>query len=380
MAYSYDMFERSLYKRISDNLDKQKVSILLGARRVGKTQLLESIKATVNEKCLWLNGEDETVANILEDRSTANYKRLLQGYTLLIIDEAQYLKDIGRKVKLMIDEITPLHIIITGSSAFDLQQASEPLVGRTLTYEMYPMAQLEIAKTENSLETKQQLDERLIYGSYPEVLMLKTLFEKQQYLTEVINTYLLKDILAFENIKSPQKIKDLLIMLAYQIGNEVSVEELGKNLGLSKNTVDRYLDLLTKVFVIYKRNGYSRNLRKEIVKSNRWYFFDNGVRNALINNFNLLAARQDIGMLWENYMCSERIKFNAYTYKTLNNYFWRTYDQQEIDLIEETNDHIEAYEFKWKEPKVKIPAAFAKAYPDAPFKIIYQKNYLDFIL
>ena len=373
------MFERALYKTVVDNLAMQKVSILLGARRVGKTQLLNDIKKKVNDKCLWLNGEDETVAKILEERSIANYKRLLQGYTLLIIDEAQYIKDIGRKVKLMIDEINPLHIIITGSSAFDLQQASEPLVGRTLTYEMYPMAQLEIAKTENLLQTKQHLDERLIYGSYPEVLMLQTLSEKQKYLTELINTYLLKDILAFENIKSPQKIKDLLVLIAYQIGNEVSVEELGKNLGVSKNTVDRYLDLLTKVFVIYKRSGYSRNLRKEVVKSNRWYFFDNGVRNALINNFNLLAARQDIGMLWENYVCTERIKRNAYTFNTLNSYFWRTYDQQEIDLIEEKNDAVEAFEFKWKADKVKVPAAFAKAYPEAPFTTIQQKNYLDFI-
>ena len=373
------MFERALYKTVVDNLAMQKVSILLGARRVGKTQLLNDIEKKVNDKCLWLNGEDETVAKILEERSIANYKRLLQGYTLLIIDEAQYIKDIGRKVKLMIDEISPLHIIITGSSAFDLQQASEPLVGRTLTYEMYPMAQLEIAKTENLLQTKQHLDERLIYGSYPEVLMLQTLSEKQKYLTELINTYLLKDILAFENIKSPQKIKDLLVLIAYQIGNEVSVEELGKNLGVSKNTVDRYLDLLTKVFVIYKRSGYSRNLRKEVVKSNRWYFFDNGVRNALINNFNLLAARQDIGMLWENYVCTERIKRNAYTFNTLNSYFWRTYDQQEIDLIEEKNDAVEAFEFKWKADKVKVPAAFAKAYPEAPFTTIQQKNYLDFI-
>ncbi|RYF87375.1 MAG: ATP-binding protein [Chitinophagaceae bacterium] len=373
------MFERALYKEIWSNLVTQKVSILLGARRVGKTQLLDAIRKEIADKCLWLNGEDEMVANLLAERSIANYKRLLQGYTLLIIDEAQYIPDIGRKVKLMIDEINPLHIIITGSSAFDLQQASEPLVGRTLTYEMYPMAQLEIAKTENLLQTKQHLDERLIFGSYPEVLLMKTLAEKQRYLAELVNTYLLKDILAFENIKSPQKIKDLLVLIAYQIGNEVSVEELGKNLGISKNTVDRYLDLLTKVFVIYKRTGYSKNLRKEIVKSNRLYFFDNGVRNALINNFNLLAARQDIGMLWENYISSERIKRNSYKFNRVNSYFWRTYDQQEIDLIEEKNNVIEAYEFKWKEDKVKVPAAFGKAYSEAPFAVIHQKNYLDFI-
>lgn len=373
------MFERSLYHTLMNNLNKQKVTILLGARRVGKTELLHAVKKTKQDSCLWLNGEDQTVANILEERSIANYKRLLQRYNLLIIDEAQYINDIGRKVKLMIDEIFPLHIIITGSSAFDLQQASEPLVDRTITHEMYPLAQMELSKRENLLQTKQNLEERLVLGCYPEVLMLKTIAEKKEYLTELTNTYLLKDILAFENIKNTQKIKDLLILIAYQIGNDVSVEELGKNLGISKNTVERYLDLLSKVFVIYNRKGYSKNLRKEIVKSKRWYFFDNGVRNALISNYNFLATRQDIGKLWENYICAERIKHNAYKTNQVNSYFWRTYDQQEIDLIEEKNEAIHAFEFKWKEQKSKIPAAFEKAYPDAPYQIIHQNNYLDFI-
>ncbi len=373
------MIQRAIYQAIKENIGKQKVSILLGARRVGKTNLLKQIKENIGEKCLWLNGEDETVSNALQERTIANYTRLLQGYQLLIIDEAQYIKDIGRKVKLMIDEIEPLHIILTGSSAFDLQQASEPLVGRTLTYNLYPIAQMELAKNENLIETRQLLDERLIFGGYPEVILLPSLAEKQQYLSELINTYLLKDILALENIKNSQKIKDLLVLLAYQLGAEVSVDELGRKLGLSKNTVGRYLDLLSKVFVIYKRGGYSRNLRKEIVKSNRWYFSDNGVRNALINNFNLLAARQDIGMLWENYIISERTKFNSYSARNMNSYFWRTYDQQEIDLIEEKNAGIQAFEFKWKEENIKVPAAFAKAYPDVAFKTITSNNYLDFI-
>jgi len=373
------MFHRKLYDTILQNIDKQKVSILLGARRVGKTKLLSEIRSSLNEKCLWLNGEDKTAGDILEDRSIANYKRLLQGYQLLIIDEAQYIHDIGRKVKLMIDEISPLHIIITGSSAFDLEQASEPLVGRSITYKIFPMAQLELSATENLLQTRQNLDERLVYGCYPEVLSLATLSEKNQYLTELINTYLLKDILAFESVRNPQKIKDLLVLLAYQIGNDVSIDELSRNLGISKNTVERYLDLLTKVFVIYRRNGYSKNLRKEVVKSSRWYFFDNGVRNALINNFNFLAARQDIGMLWENYICAERIKYNSYTNNNVNSYFWRTYDQQEIDIIEEKNDTIAAFELKWKAEKVKEPVAFAKAYPGASFTLINQQNYLNHI-
>lgn len=373
------MIQRALYNNIIANTGKQKVSILLGARRVGKTILLQQIRDNTSEECLWLNGEDQTVADILEERSIANYKRLLQGYKLLIIDEAQYIPDISRKLKLMIDEINPLHIIITGSSVFDLQQTGEPLTGRSITHTMFPMAQMELTNMENLIQTKQLLDERLVFGSYPEVITLPTLSEKQQYLFELINTYLLKDILAFENIRNPQKLKDLLVLLAYQIGSEVSLDELGRKLGISKNTVDRYLDLLSKVFVIYNRSGYSKNLRKEVAKSSRWYFYDNGIRNALISNFNLPAIRQDMGMLWENYIAAERIKYNAYKSQFVNSYFWRTYDQQEIDLIEEKNSALSAFEFKWKQSKTKIPVAFAKAYPGVPFSVITSNNYLDFI-
>jgi predicted AAA+ superfamily ATPase len=204
--------------------------------------------------------------------------------------------------------------------------------------------------------------------------------DKQRYLTELMNTYLLKDILVFENIKNPQKLKDLLKLLAFQVGSEVSHEELGRQLGMSKNTVERYLDLLTKVFVIYKRSGFSKNLRKEIVKSQRWYFFDNGIRNAIINNFSLAALRQDVGQLWENYILAERIKKNNYTQSEVNSYFWRTYDQQEIDLIEEKDGKISAWEMKWKKQVVKVPAAFASSYKDAPFNVIHQENYLDWIV
>lgn len=373
------MIDRILYNIIRKNISKQKVGLLLGARRVGKTELLQKLQDDIGKESLWLNGEDQITSDLLAERSVVNYQRILEGYQLLIIDEAQFIPEIHQKVKLMIDNIKPLHIIMTGSSAFDLQQGSEPLVGRLYTYYLYPLAQMELGKTENVLETRQHLHERLVYGSYPEVVMLKTLQEKETYLTELVNTYLLKDILAFQDVRNPQKIKDLLVLLAYQIGNEVSVDELGKQLGMSKNTVDRYLDLLTKVFVIYSRSGYSNNLRKEVVKSNRWYFYDNGIRNALIKNFTLPAARQDIGMLWENYICAEREKFNSYEARNVNSYFWRTYDQQEIDLVEEKNAGLQAFEIKWKEDKVKIPVAFSKAYPEASFQVIEQKNYLQFI-
>lgn len=373
------MYNRLLFQQIENHLDRQKVTLLLGARRVGKTALLRAIHEKIGSKSLWLNGEDADVHKLLEERTIANYKRLLQGYELLIIDEAQFVPDMGRKAKLMIDEIKPLHIILTGSSAFDIAQMGEPLVGRTIMHYLYPIAQAEMMQLENLLQTKQNLEDRLLFGSYPEVAITNDLQEKQRYLTDLVNTYLLKDILVFENIKNPQKLKDLLQLLAYQIGNEVSLDELGRQLGMSKNTVDRYLDLLSKVFVIYKRSGYSKNLRKEIAKSNRWYFFDNGIRNALINNFSPIAVRQDIGQLWENYVLSERIKHNAYTNNLVNSFFWLTYDQQEIDLIEEKDGQLSAFEIKWKQAKAKVPIAFDKAYTQASFTLIHQDNYLDFI-
>jgi uncharacterized protein len=373
------MFNRKLQEIMESNFSKQKVALLLGARRVGKTELLETIYEKHKATTLWLNGEDADTATLLENRTEANYRKLLQGYNLLFIDEAQFIPDIARKVKLMIDTIKPLHIVITGSSAFDIVQMGEPLVGRTITYNMYPLAQMEWKQAENLLQTKQNLDDRLIYGSYPELSKIDTSEQKAVYLRELINTYLLKDILMFENIKNSQKLKDLLVLIAYQVGNEVSPHELGKQLGMSKNTVERYLDLLSKVFVIYSRSGYSSNLRKEVVKSKRWYFVDNGIRNGLINDFRPLAIRNDIGPLWEQYILAERIKYNSYKQNAVENYFWRTYDQQEIDLIEVKDTNLLAIECKWKDDKYKIPTAFAKAYPDATFQLINQGNYLEWI-
>lgn len=230
------------------------------------------------------------------------------------------------------------------------------------------------------MQTKQNLEERLIFGSYPELFQLETLTEKAQYLTALINGYLLKDILMYENIQNSNKLLELLKLIAYQVGSEVSIDELSRTIGISKNTVDRYLDLLSKVFIIYKVGGYSNNLRKEVTKSSKWYFYDNGIRNAVINDFRLLALRNDQGVLWENYCFSERIKKTNYEKQDAQHYFWRTYDQQEIDLIESKNGGILGIDFKWENQKKKIPGFFAKNYPEAPFTIINQENYLDFIL
>ena len=372
---------RSLQPIILNNIGKNKVILIFGTRRVGKTWLVENIIKDAGIDYLSLNGEDQDVQILLSTRTAANYKRVLGNAKLLIIDEAQVIPEIGKILKLLIDTFKELTIIASGSSTFDLSnQTGEPLTGRSLTYYLHPIAQVELDKQENALQTAQNLEERLIFGSYPELFHLGSLAEKAQYLTELVKSYLLKDILMYENIQNSTKLLELLKLIAYQVGSEVSIDEISRNLGISKNTVDRYLDLLSKVFIIYKVGGYSNNLRKEITKSSKWYFYDNGIRNAIINDFRLIALRNDQGLLWENYCFSERIKKVEYEQQNAAHYFWRTYDQQEIDLIEVKNGEILAADFKWGNQKKKIPGFFAKNYPQATFSVINKENYLDFIL
>ena len=367
---------------LQKNLKPQKVTLLLGARRVGKSKLIEALLNTYKKNYLCLNGEDEDTHQLLAQRTVGNYTRLLKGYDLLVIDEAQNIPDIGKKLKLIVDTFKGLKILVTGSSAFDLLNISgEPLTGRSITIPLYPIWQGELS--ENAIQTKQNLDDRLVFGSYPELWHLNTSHEKQRYLLDLVNAYLLKDILMLDGLRNASIVFNLLKMVAYQIGKEVSYNELGNALGISKNTVEKYLNLLTKVFVLYKVSAYSNNLRKEISKSQRWYFVDNGIRNALIGDFDPLSLRKDDekGMLWENYLFMERLKRNTYLKQTTDYYFWRTYDQQEIDLIEITNKKISAFEFKYSSKKLpKEPVAFAKAYKDASFNVINDKTYLDFIL
>jgi len=376
-------YKRAVLAEFRKKLLPNKVLVLLGARRVGKTALIKNYLETIPaDSYLQLNGEDIDDANLLKERSVSNYKRLLANVNLLVIDEAQNIPDIGKILKLIVDSINGIKIIATGSSVFDLSnKLGEPLVGRKNTIYLFPLAQMEFANHENYKETTQKLEERLLFGSYPELEQYPDWKDKINYLKEVINSYLLKDILVFEGIKQSNKIMDLLKLIAFQLGQEVSLQELARQLGISKNTVESYLDLLSKVFVVYKVPGFSRNLRKEITKSNRWYFYDNGIRNCIIGNFNRLDNRTDIGALWENYLAAERIKYQNYTQKNVTNYFWRTYDQQELDWLEEENGNISGYEFKWNENrKSKIPTAFAKAYPEASFEVINKQNYLEFIM
>jgi uncharacterized protein len=371
---------RALFNSILETLEPGKVNIIFGARRVGKTFLLKQICAALNEPYLWINGEETTTASLIQTREVQKYKRLVGDHTLLIIDEAQAIPQIGLALKLMVDSMPQLRILATGSSAFDLKnQLGEPLVGRAYWYAMYPIAQLELRKHENLIETKQNLHERLIYGSYPEVIQLDSFQKKERYLRDLVSAYLLKDLIQFDGIRNSNKIMDLLKLVALQCGSEVSYHELGRQLEMSKNTVEKYLDLLEKVFIVRIVRGFSRNLRKEISKSPCIYFWDNGIRNAILNNYNQLDLRTDVGALWENYILSERVKKLNYAQQYKESYFWRTYDQQEIDLIEVQNQQMEAYEIKWQQARVKTPAAFASTYPEATFSVIHQENYLEFI-
>jgi len=301
---------------------------------------------------------------------------------MLIIDEAQKIPDIGNKLKIMVDHIEGLKILITGSSAFDIgNNVGEPLTGRKLTYNLYALSEQELNQVENNIEKRDNIRTRLVYGNYPELLQKSGDVDRAEYLREVINSYLLKDILTFEGIKNSDKIFGLLRLIAFQIGGEVSLQELGNQLSMSKNTVERYLDLLSKVFVIHRVGGFSRNLRKEVTKNSKWYFYDNGLRNLIIANLNPIEQRNDIGMLWENYVISERLKYQRYNKMIVNNYFWRTYDQQEIDWVEERGGKLYGYEFKWNPKKrVKIPRAWEKEYKESEFEVIHQDNYLDWII
>jgi len=374
--------ERAIIEEFNRKLIPNKVLLLLGARRVGKTELLANFLETYpKESYLKLNGEDINDAALLKEKSVNNYKRLLTNINLLVIDEAQHIPEIGQILKLIVDSIEGIKVIATGSSMFDLaNQLGEPLIGRKNTLYLFPLAQLEFSVYDNLKQTTENLEQRLIFGGYPELEQYPDWKDKEEYLFEIINSYLLKDILVYKGIKHSHKIYELLRLIAFQLGKEVSVQELANQLQLAKNTVEKYLDLLSKVFILFKIEGFSRNLRKEITKSSRWYFYDNGIRNGLINNFNRLNIRNDVGDLWENYLASERLKKQHYKKIKTNNYFWRTYDRQELDWLEERADKLSGFEFKWNaNKKSKMPAAFAKGYTGATFEVVNRNNYLDFI-
>ena len=371
--------KRYLEDRIMHLLGSNKVILILGTRRVGKTFLINRIRDQFKGKMLMLNAEDYDVQEILKKRSIANYQRLTGDVELLILDEAQAIPEIGSVLKLMIDSQTHLTIIATGSSSLDLiNPTGEPLTGRQYPFNLYPISQLELE--EDPITARSNLDERLIIGSYPEIFQLKTTKEKESYLKELAKSYLLKDILSYAGIKHSNKLIDLLKLIAYQVGSEVSFNELSLKLGINKITVENYLNLLQKVFILFKLPSYSTNQRKEISKGSKWYFYDNGIRNAVIQDFRIPSLRNDLGALWENYIIAERLKRNVYKDEDIQMFFWRNYQQQEIDLIELHQGKLSACEIKFGTGKnAKIPQSFLSSYPEAEFKLIDVDNYTDFI-
>ena len=373
--------KRLITAKITQKLMPNKAILLFGARRVGKTILMRQIVDNFQGKSMVLNGEDSTTLSILEQQSISNYKQLLNQVDLLAIDEAQNIPDVGKKLKLIVDEIPGIHVLASGSSSFDLlNKTGEPLVGRSSSFMLFPFSQSELSENENMLDTLGSLETRLVYGAYPEVVLMTDNEERKDYLRDVVNAYLLKDILSVDGLKNAGKMKDLLRLIAFQMGNEVSYDELGRQLGMSKNTVEKYLDLLSKVFVIYRLGAFSTNQRNEVSKAGKWYFYDNGIRNSIIGNFNPIALRQDVGQLWEAYLIGERMKQNHYLRLNKEFYFWRVYRGKEIDLIEVSENQINAYEFKWGDKVPKIPIAFANNYANANYHVINKKNYLEFIL
>ena len=375
-----------MYKRIYEPLEMQltpqKVLVIYGPRRVGKTTLLQNYLKQTSLKYKLDSGDNVRTQQILGSQDFGQILPYVEGYELLAIDEAQNIPNIGMALKIIVDQVPGIQIIVTGSSSFELAgQVGEPLTGRKLTLSLYPMAQSELLSVYNRFELREKLADFLVFGAYPEVLQAPTQHARIEVLTEIANSYLLKDILALDRIKNSRTLLDLLKFLAFQVGSEVALTELATQLGVDVKTVKRYLDLLEKAFVIYRLNGFSRNLRQEVTNKSKYYFLDNGIRNALIAQFNGLDQRNDQGALWENFMMIERLKYRTYASLHANVYFWRTYQQQEIDLIEEHSGKLYGYEIKWSQTKVvHPPTRWMETYKNSEFKIIRPDNYLDFVL
>ena len=373
------MVKRAIYEQIIQNLFKGKAIIITGPRQVGKTTLLHTIMKERDNKVLYLNCDEPDIRPLLENASSTSLKNLIGNNSLILIDEAQRVKNIGLTLKLLVDNFKEIQVIATGSSALELaNEINEPLTGRKREYHLYPFSTGELVANTTVLQESRVLEQRMIYGFYPDIVNSPA--EAQANLLELTNNYLFKDVLSLQDVRKPALLERLLIALALQVGNEISYNEIAQTIGTDHKTIDRYLELLEKCFVIFQVGGFSRNLRNEIKKGKKIYFYDNGIRNAIIKNFSPLSLRQDVGCLWENLLVSERRKANHYANHYVNTYFWRTHKQQEIDMIEETGGKLYAWEFKWNEKaKAKIPDTFLDAYPGSETGIINRKNYMEFV-
>jgi predicted AAA+ superfamily ATPase len=366
---------------IKEFVQPGKVLVILGPRRAGKTTLLKKFLEESPLKNRMEVGDNIRMQELLGSRDLPRIVEYASQYEVLAIDEAQMIPNIGYALKIIVDQIPSIRVIVTGSSSFDLSQAiGEPLTGRKTTLRLYPFAQKELLNGKYTrYELKERLDQFLIFGSYPDVVLADSREVKIRILNELIESYLLKDILALDRVKSPKVLLDLLKLIAFQVGNEVSLGEISRRVGLDGKTVDRYLDLFEKSFVLKRVGGFSRNLRKEVTSKAKYFFVDNGIRNAIISNFQPLDNRDDIGGLFENFCVSEKLKLNAYHGYISPLYFWRTYDRQEIDFIDERDGILFASECKWSPRKqgVIIPPSFRSAYPQAEFSVIHRENCLD---
>jgi predicted AAA+ superfamily ATPase len=375
------MVRRILLEKLIQNCFKNKVILLLGARQVGKTTLLKELVKEINLPFTWLNADEADILEAFTAAATSTQLIQLIGpeSKIVIIDEAQQIPDIGRKLKLIYDNRNDIQLLVTGSSAFDLQdQTSEPLTGRKKTFHLFPISYQETVNHHTALEAKRLVDTRLLFGFYPEIF--NNPGHEKELLIEIAQSYLYKDVLKMDGIRKPSHLEKLLRALALQVGSEVSYHELAQTIGnINTATVEKYLDLLEKAYVIFKLPAFNRNFRNEIKKGKKYYFYDNGIRNVLINNFMVPEMRLDKGALWENFLISERLKFNSYSGRFINSYFWRTHDQAEIDYIEEVDGFLHAFEFKWKEQKVKFPASFLNTYPNHQTSVVNRNEFEGFV-
>lgn len=375
--------ERDLKVVLDSKIGKGKVLLLIGPRQVGKTTLLKNILTSISseKKVQFWNCDESDVRQFLSEANSAKLKSFVENSDFIVIDEAQRVKDIGLTIKLLHDSFPNVQLAVTGSSSLDLSNSiNEPLTGRKFEYNLFPFSTNELVNHTSMLEEMRLLKNRLVYGFYPDVV--NNPGEEKEILTNIVNSYLYKDVFEFQDIRKSSVIEKLVQALALQVGSEVSFNELGNLLGIDTVTVQRYVDLLEKAYVIFHIRSFSRNVRNELKKSIKIYFYDNGVRNSVISNFSPVELRSDIGALWENFLISERIKNNTYHNKHAKYYFWRTTQKQEIDFIEEVDQNLFAYEFKYNQKKVnsKCPVTFSNNYPNVPFDVITSENYMDFVL
>lgn len=373
------MIERSIEPIISSEVGKGKAIIILGARQVGKTTVLKKM-FTDTSQVLFLNGDEADVRVLFENATSTGLKAVIGNKKTLVIDEAQRIVDIGLKLKLVIDSMPDVQVVVAGSSSFELaNRVNEPLTGRKWEHRMFPLTFGELTRHNGLLEEKRMLGHRLVYGCYPDVVMNSG--QEKKILKELSEDYLYKDILSFDKIRKSEKLVKLLQALAFQVGSQVSYNEIGQICGLSGATVENYIDILEKCYIVFRLGSFSRNLRNELKSSRKVYFYDNGIRNAIIANFNAIELRNDTGALWENYIISERVKANSYNGRFCNSWFWRTAQQQEIDYMEEEDGRLSAYEFKFNPKKnAKAPVTFSRTYPDADFKVVTPDNIGEFLL